>query len=107
MFPFKNLKITLVLLVLVLVSCSLGKTPELKSNGYVITAEEDGPSEKWAEYLYRHLQKRSKDPKSIILIKGAPKPGPEGFKNIHFEVAFDLCSPRFQQCLFGNCCFQW
>ena len=90
MFPFKNLKITLVLLVLVLVSCSLGKTPELKSNGYVITAEEDGPSEKWAEYLYRHLQKRSKDPKSIILIKGAPKPGPEGFKNIHFEVAFDL-----------------
>ena len=90
MFPFKNLKITLVLLVLVLVSCSLGETPELKSNGYVITAEEDGPSEKWAEYLYRHLQKRSKDPKSIILIKGAPKPGPEGFKNIHFEVAFDL-----------------
>ncbi len=45
MFPFKNLKITLVLLVLVLVSCSLGKTPELKSKGYVITAEEDGASE--------------------------------------------------------------
>ena len=44
MFPFKNLKIIFVLLVLVLVSCSLGKTPELKSNGYVITAEEDGPS---------------------------------------------------------------
>ena len=56
MFPFKNLKITLVLLVLVLVSCSLGETPELKSNGYIITAEEDGPSEKWAEYLIGSLK---------------------------------------------------
>ena len=90
MFLFKNFKITYLLLLLTFTSCSLGKAPELKANGYVITAEEDGPSEKWAEYLYRHLQKRSKDPKSIILIKGAPKPGPEGYKNIHFEVASDL-----------------
>ena len=89
MFLSKILKRNLLLIILAFVSCSSGKSPALKADGYVISSEEDAASERWAEYLFRHLKKRAKDPSTVVLVKGTQQ-GPENFKKIHIEVAADL-----------------
>src|SRR5690606_23410074 len=62
-----------------------------KANQYVITSEEDGSSEKQAEYLYKHLSKRISDNSVVALHKGiADKSIPDGTKTIHLEFATDL-----------------
>jgi hypothetical protein len=90
MFRFKVLKNIIVLASFMFIHCCSGKSPDLKAKGYVISFEEDAKSQKWAEYLYHHLQKRSKEPGAILILEKPNIAIPEGYKNIHFEVAEDL-----------------
>lgn len=69
--------------------CS-SKPVSLKADKYIITAEEDGPSEKWATYLYSHLQKRTSDPSSVVLSLGEVPKLARDVRNIHIEFAPDL-----------------
>lgn len=63
---------------------------QIIAKGYVITSEEDGLSQKWQEYLYNQLSKRSKDKSKVIKSMNANPHILEGFKEIHVELAGDL-----------------
>lgn len=84
------LKTIILTLWLLVISCSAG-APGMKGEKYLITAEEDAESERWAEYLFYHLSKRTEETNSVEFYKGAPlRKIPKGVKNIHFEVVTDL-----------------
>ncbi|ERI88875.1 hypothetical protein HMPREF1981_00191 [Bacteroides pyogenes F0041] len=86
----KYMKACVFSLSLLSAGCSAGN-PELKAEKYVITAEENAQSERWAEYLFNHLSKRSADKGCVALYKGAPQIKLSGdTKNIHFEVDPEL-----------------
>lgn len=79
----------LLLHLLIMVSACHSEFVDLKAKGYVITAEEDAASEQWRDYLYNQLSKRSAD-KEIIINGTLGDEIPEGYKQIHLEVAADL-----------------
>ncbi|WP_298653515.1 DUF4838 domain-containing protein [uncultured Proteiniphilum sp.] len=84
------LKTIIITIWLLMISCSAG-SPGMKGEKYLITAEEDAESERWAAYLFHHLSKRTEEINSVELHKGVPpRKMPKGVKNIHFEVAPDL-----------------
>lgn len=85
-------KVAFVLFFAFLIGCS-AQPADLKAEKYVISSEEDAQSEKWAEYLYTHLSKRSSD-KSLVDIQlgGSEKKQDKTVKNIRFEFAPDLNS---------------
>lgn len=63
---------------------------DVVAEGYVITSEEDGLSQKWQDYLYNQLSKRSKDKSKVVKSMSVDPTIPPGFKEIHVEVATDL-----------------
>ncbi|WP_221412286.1 DUF4838 domain-containing protein [Dysgonomonas sp. 511] len=70
------------LLLFLTLGCSEKKTPPyLKAPGFSIFWSDNAKSEKWGNYLYRHLSKRSKE-KNIVLLQKKKA----GFINIHIEV---------------------
>ncbi len=75
--------------VIVLASCSAGKIPPLKAKGYIITSEEDSASEKWAEYLFNHLSKRTKE-KNIVTLQKQNAAAHTDYKIIYLAVVPDL-----------------
>ncbi len=86
-----NYYINLLLIMLLASGCSANTQPPLKAESYIITYEEDAPGERWGEYLFSHLSKRTEDKSIVILKKGGRLDDvPQGAKNIHFEVATDL-----------------
>lgn len=91
MLPFKQyIKICTVFLLLLSFSCS-ATNPEMKAEKYIITAEENAKSERWAEYLFNHLSKRTNAATCVILQKEASGSKlPKGVKNIHLSVDADL-----------------
>ncbi|MCE9107436.1 DUF4838 domain-containing protein [Bacteroides pyogenes] len=86
----KYIKICAFILSVLTIGCSAGNA-DLKAEKYIITAEEDAQSERWAEYLFNHLSKRSSDKSCVTLHKGTPQIKlAGGSKNIHFEVDPEL-----------------
>lgn len=76
---------------ILMAGCSSAEEFVFKADHYIITAEEDGYSEQQAEYLYKHLSKRTTDNSPVTLHKGITnKDIAEGTKIIHIEVAKDL-----------------
>ncbi len=72
-----------------ILGCS-NKPVSLKADKYIITAEEDGASERWAAYLHSHLQKRTSDKSSADLILGERPKFERNIRNIHIEFAPSL-----------------
>jgi len=61
----------------------------LKASGFVISSEGDARSDKWADYLYNHLLKRSTN-NDVIIFSNQSDAIPIGYKQIHFEIDLDL-----------------
>ncbi|AYD47198.1 DUF4838 domain-containing protein [Arachidicoccus soli] len=78
-------------LLLIVIGCSSGKPLPLKAKGYIISAEQDALSEKFANYFFNHFSQRTKD-KSILnyLKDDNGRNAPAGYLNIHLELAKDL-----------------
>lgn len=75
------------MLVVFATGCSAGNGSNLKADKYIISAEEDALSEKWAEYLYNHLSKRSNDKSAVELRLGSfNEKSDKAVTRIHFEV---------------------
>lgn len=72
-----------------ILACS-NKPVSLKADKYIITAEEDGASEKWATYLHSHLLKRTDDKSCAVLSLGKVPMFEKNIRNIHIEFAPEL-----------------
>ncbi|MVZ67050.1 DUF4838 domain-containing protein [Sphingobacterium sp. DK4209] len=62
---------------------------DLNASSYVLTAEQDAGSEKWRDYLYNQLHKRSSD-KALFRTAELDEAIPDDAKEIHVELATDL-----------------
>ncbi|TDG36603.1 DUF4838 domain-containing protein [Pedobacter changchengzhani] len=87
MFRFKLA--LLCILLCSLTSCK-AEYKGVKADGYIITSEEDGVSQKWQNYLYNQLQKRANNKAKVIKSTGVNPKIPAGFKEVHIEIAKDL-----------------
>src|SRR5690606_28324534 len=82
-------RFSFILLILISISgCQANERP-LKASGFVISSEGDARSDKWADYLYNHLKKRSAN-NALIIYANQTKAIPVGYKEIHFEIDLDL-----------------
>ena len=84
------LRFRLILLVLpLLISSCKADHVQLRAEKYFISDEGDAISEKWGDYLFDHLSKRTKSRKKIVF--KTSKEGEEGkSKQIHFAFVADM-----------------
>ncbi|WP_163320005.1 DUF4838 domain-containing protein [Dysgonomonas sp. 520] len=94
MSTFRNNLKYLFLLIILSACCSCGadnKTPSLNSLNYNVIFEENTVSEKWGNYVFNHLSKRSKE-KGIVHLQNS---GNGDYKAIMIEVdknlEYDYC----------------
>lgn len=86
------------LLLLSLILCTTSAmSSELRIKGYIVSFNEDEQSERWAEYLFNHLSKRTSDKSIVILQKGAESKNiKRDYKTLHIEVSSDL---KYDYCI--------
>lgn len=79
------------ILLLILSGCSAGTSRSLKADGgYVITSAGDAASERWAEYLFTHLSKRTSDTTTVVICDDSKLKNYRNYKVIYLEMANDL-----------------
>jgi len=85
MFRFN---IILVSLFLGMVACQPSYS-QLRAKGFLISDDGTTEGERWASYLFTHLQKRSEDKKVILRMRQEEKP-PQGYFHLHIQVNPEL-----------------
>ena len=78
----------LLLLAFPITGCSVKTCNTIKAESYVISSPGDAGSERWAEYLFQHLSKRTEN-KSIVILNNKQSL-PKNHINIFFELDNNL-----------------
>ncbi len=62
---------------------------QLRAKGFLISDDGTSEGERWASYLFTHLQKRSEDKKVILRMRQEENP-PQGYFHLHIQVNPEL-----------------